>query len=220
MLFTRSAARSLVPASSRWPLHACAILAGAALLPLACADHDTTAPVVGTTGSMARPSAVGPAALSTAATAMDPIFIESLTGRYPFTDQVAVQMRIKLDGRATNVVNTADPSNVTTLRITVQPNARFPWHTHPGPVVVSVVEGELTLVYADDCERRPYAQATFVDPGNSVHMAYNGGTTETVLIATFFGAPDSGPVTLAVPDAQQSALNTKCSTPAAALQTR
>lgn len=190
-------------------LRTCSILAAAALLPLACADHDATDPARNG-ASIARPSA--------AVTEMPPIFIEPLTGRFAFTDDVSLQARIKLDGLATNVVNVPDPSNVTVLRITVQPGARFPWHTHPGPVVVSVAQGELTLVYANDCVRRPYTQAVFIDPGNSVHMASNPGATPTVLYATFFGVPPAGPITIPVPGGAeaQSALDAQCSVTGAA----
>jgi hypothetical protein len=87
-----------------------------------------------------------------------------------------------------------------TAKITVLPGAQFPWHTHPGPVFVTVAEGELTYVSADDCVERPYPAGTvFVDPGHGhVHTAFNsaGGGTVTVTYATFFEVPASGPLTL------------------------
>lgn len=102
---------------------------------------------------------------------------------------------------------------VNELKITVQPGARFPWHTHPGPVLVAVTAGELTYVYADDCVQRPYpAGSAFVDPGfDNVHMAFNPGTEdEAVLIATFLGAPPEGALTLPVDAAEGEALDAKC----------
>jgi quercetin dioxygenase-like cupin family protein len=49
-----------------------------------------------------------------------------------------------------------------------------PWHTHPGPAVVTVVKGELT--YEDACSRVVYRQGTgFVDSGfGHVHRAIAG----------------------------------------------
>jgi quercetin dioxygenase-like cupin family protein len=135
---------------------------------------------------------------STAQPPPPPIGVEELTGRAVFTDDVDLKLKNKLDGTATEVVNAKDPSRTVTARITVQPGAQFPWHTHPGPVVVNVVEGELIYVAADDCVERPYPAGTaFIDAGGDhVHTAFNPTDGETVLVATFFGAPATGPVTI------------------------
>jgi quercetin dioxygenase-like cupin family protein len=128
----------------------------------------------------------------------DPISTEFLTGRAVFTDNVDLKIKNKLDGEATEVVNVKDPSRTVTARITVQPGAQFPWHTHPGPVVVNVEEGELNYVAADDCVERVYeAGDAFVDAGGDhVHTAFNDTDDVTVLVATFFGAPQTGLVTI------------------------
>lgn len=141
-----------------------------------------------------------------------PILIETLTGRHEFTDEVAAQLRLKPAGRSREVVNLQDASNVAVLRITIQPGVRFPWHTHPGPNVGAVTQGELVYVYADDCIERRYPTGTaFVDPGfDNVHFAFNPTGGETVLVVTFLGAPDTGPLTIPVAGAEQAALDTKC----------
>jgi hypothetical protein len=128
----------------------------------------------------------------------EPIAVEVLTPRSEFTDDVRGQFRVKLDGRATNVVNMHDASRTVVARITVQPGAMFAWHTHPGPVIVNVAEGELTYVNATDCVERPYqAGAAFVDPGHgNVHTAFNPSDGVTVLYATFFESPAAGPLTV------------------------
>ena len=74
-----------------------------------------------------------------------PIAVELLTPRSVFTDQVSLQFRFQMEGDPTRVIN-ADPSRTVVARITVQPGAHFPWHTHPGPVIVNVTEGELVYV--------------------------------------------------------------------------
>jgi hypothetical protein len=124
-----------------------------------------------------------------------PIATEFLTGRATFTDDVDVMFRIKHDG-ATAVVNTDDPSRTVVARFTVQPGAQFPWHTHNGPVIVNVVEGELVYVPADDCVERPYPAGTaFVDPGHGhVHTAFNRTDDVTVFVASFLEAPAEGPL--------------------------
>jgi len=200
MMFRSPTGSSSIAPRSLRPLRACAILVAAGLLPLACSDEVSTAP--SETGAVA--TITNPAVI-----AATPISIEPLTGRYAFTDDLAMQLRLKLDGRATNVINVSDPSYATTLKITVQPGARFPWHTHPGPVIVTVAEGTLTIMYADDCVAREYTGAMFLDPGNSVHTAWNPNDVgETVLYATFFNAPASGALT--IPVADQDAPTAKC----------
>ena len=146
----------------------------------------------------------------------DPITPEPLTQRHAFTDDVAVQVRDKPDGRSTEVINLRDASHIAVVEITIQPGAAFPWHTHPGPVLATVVEGDLdgafVYVYADDCVERPYEVGdAFVDPGDSVHMAYNpSDTEETVVIATFLGVPEEGDLTLPVDDAEGAELDGQC----------
>lgn len=128
-----------------------------------------------------------------------PIAVEMVTPRAVFSDDVDLQVRNKVAGEPTEVRNMADPSRTVTGKITVQPGARFPWHIHPGPVQVTVVSGSLTYVDADDCSERNYpAGSAFWDMGNHVHSAYNPGTTEMVMYATWYQVPASGPVTIPV----------------------
>ncbi len=125
-----------------------------------------------------------------------PIATELLTSRAEFPDDVSLRFKIKLDGRRTHVVNVEDPSLTIVARITVQPGAQFPWHSHQGPVVVNIASGALTYVSADDCSERVYPAGTaFVDPGQGhVHTAFNATSEPTVLVATFFDAPAEGPL--------------------------
>jgi quercetin dioxygenase-like cupin family protein len=125
-----------------------------------------------------------------------PIATEFLTGRAIFTDDVDLKIKIKPDGEATQVVKAEDPSRTVVARFTVQPGAQFPWHTHRGPVVVNVTQGELVYVGAEDCEEREYPAGTaFVDPGHGhVHSAFNPTDDVTVFVATFFEAPAEGPL--------------------------
>jgi hypothetical protein len=127
-----------------------------------------------------------------------PILLEPLTPRSTFTDLVRGQFRIKLEGQGTHVVNMRDPSRTLVARITVQPGAQFPWHTHSGPVIVNVAQGELVYVSASDCIERPYPAGTaFVDPGHGhVHTAFNRTGGVTVFYATFFELPATGPLSI------------------------
>jgi len=129
-----------------------------------------------------------------------PIGVEPLTGRAVFTNNVDLKLKNKLDGKATEVVNVKNPSRTVVVRFTVQPDAVFGWHTHPGPVVANVAQGKLTYVGADDCVKRDYPAGTaFVDAGGDhVHNAFNRTDGPTVLVATFFRMPPA-PDPLTIP---------------------
>jgi quercetin dioxygenase-like cupin family protein len=126
--------------------------------------------------------------------AQDPIEAQPLTSRSAFTDKVSLQFKVKVDGRATNVVNLEDPSLTQVVMFTLQPGAMFPWHSHEGTVVVNMTSGELVYVDAEDCSEQTYvAGEAFVDLGHGhVHTAFNPGSTPTVLVATFYGISATG----------------------------
>lgn len=176
----------------------------------ACAD-----PSPPTAASAGEPR--GRPAANVVAQEVPPILAEPLTLRHQFTDDIAVQVRVRPDGRPTEVVNMPDASHIAVVRFTVQPGVRFPWHSHPGLVMVSVTQGELVFVYANDCVQRPYPTGTaFVDPGfGNVHYAFNRTGGETVVVATFLGVPATGPLTIPADAAQAAALDAKCDVAAA-----
>lgn len=68
------------------------------------------------------------------------------------------------------------------------------WHTHPGPVLVTVKSG--VFRYQDeDCSYRDYtAGQTVVDPGGGhVHIGRNVGTGDLELSITYLIPPDVAP---------------------------
>ncbi|MFO7960975.1 MAG: cupin domain-containing protein [Nitriliruptoraceae bacterium] len=132
-----------------------------------------------------------------------------------FPDDVALQVRDKPDGRSTEVVNLRDASNMAVFEFTIQPGAMFPRHTHPGPVLATVTQGDLEFIYGDDCRERPYTQGeAFVDPG-LIHTAYNPSETEeTVVVAAVFGVESQAPPSIPVDPEQAADLNAACGTEA------
>ena len=93
-----------------------------------------------------------------------PIAVEELTRidedtlvRGNVTDDVTASFTISHEGMEPIVIDLASLSNVAVARFTVQPGAQFPWHTHPGPVIVTVTQGELVYVMADGCSEHSYA---------------------------------------------------------------
>jgi len=123
-----------------------------------------------------------------------PIAAEPLTARAVFPDMIDMKLKLKTDDGGTAVIHVDNPSRTVDVKYTVQPGARFPWHSHYGPVIVNIISGSLTYVGSDGCYEKTYAAGeAFVDAGHGhVHSAYNPGTQPTVFIATFFEAPETG----------------------------
>ena len=96
-------------------------------------------------------------------------------------------------------LKTRDDIQVVTQTITIAPGGHTGWHSHPGPVFVTIQAGTMTFYDADDpsCSPGIYATgATFVDRGGGhVHIARNEGTVPMVLYATYL-VPVAHPVTI------------------------
>jgi len=77
------------------------------------------------------------------------------------------------------------------------------WHSHAGPAVVNVTWGELVYVDGDESVQRPYRAGTaFVDAGRGhTRTAFNATNEETVFVATFYEAPEQGPLLITAPSA-------------------
>lgn len=89
-----------------------------------------------------------------------------------------------------------DKVDVVTQTITITPGGHTGWHSHPGPVFVTITAGTMSFYDGDDpaCSRVTYdAGDTFIDKGEGhVHIARNEGSTNLVLYATYLlpvGAP-------------------------------
>ena len=148
--------------------------------------------------------------LATTADDDDPGF---LAGPAELTDDVAIQIRDGLDGHGTEVVNLRDASNVVVDEASVPAGEVLPWHTHPGPLLIVVAEGEFTYVLADDCVEREYREGeALIDPGgDTIHTAFNPqDDAETVLVATYLGVPDDGELTTLVDEEEAEELDDEC----------
>ena len=117
-------------------------------------------------------------------------FTSQLLSRGNFPDNIDITFRLKLD-HGTTVVHVNDPSQVVMSKITIPPNSALPWHTHPGPAIVSVFAGQLSVVDGEGCTLREYdAGKAFVDPGNGhVHIGFNATAVETVVYVTYLDVP-------------------------------
>jgi quercetin dioxygenase-like cupin family protein len=83
------------------------------------------------------------------------------------------------------------------------PGGHTGWHTHPGPSLVTVISGELTVYEGDDptCTPTIYgAGETFTDVGcGDVHLARNAGNVDTVLMVVHI-LPAGQPRRIDAPD--------------------
>jgi quercetin dioxygenase-like cupin family protein len=113
-----------------------------------------------------------------------------LLARGEFTDDVGATVKVKLDGRATRVVNVRDASDLVVLKITIEAGGIAPWHAHSGPgLLVNTGPGTFTSVLSDDCIPRDYEPGeALVDPGGrTLHAGRNDSNDEVILYAIFLG---------------------------------
>lgn len=165
----------------------------------ACDRPSSVSPTEATAGRDAAASAMVPAtahamkAGASSASVVIPApggFASQTLSRGALVDGIDVLFRLKED-RATLVRQVSAPSDVIMSKITIQQGGALPWHSHPGPVIVTIASGSLTLVDGDTCRPTTYvAGQTFADAGQGhVHVAFNSGAGEMVLYATYFGVP-------------------------------
>lgn len=93
-------------------------------------------------------------------------------------------------------VKTKGSVDLVTQEIVIGPGGHTGWHSHPGPVLVTVKQGSLQLIYADDssCQGVVYqAGDSFIDRGDELaHIARAAVAGETILWATYFVPGDPG----------------------------
>ena len=110
---------------------------------------------------------------------------------------------MKVHSEAGIKLKSKDPLDIVTQSISIAPGGSTGWHSHPGPVFVTVRAGALKIVYASDCVETTYsAGQSFIDHGGeNVHNAYPVGPTPVELWATYLvpGAPNA-PFRLDAPD--------------------
>jgi quercetin dioxygenase-like cupin family protein len=111
--------------------------------------------------------------------------------------QSPVDVKFKLDEGSQDVIHLPNARETVMQQIVIAPGGQTGWHSHPGPTVVLIKSGALTLFdgEAPGCTPRVYTTGqAFVDRGQGhVHRAANLSTTENVeLWATYFDVPPGG----------------------------
>jgi quercetin dioxygenase-like cupin family protein len=134
------------------------------------------------TGSLIGAFALAPlgASLASGEAEQEGVTIEPLVN-------ATIAERVRAQSAGVNL-KTDGPKAVLTARITVEPGGSFGWHSHPGPVFVSVADGTFTLRQVENrrCRRHTFGPGeAFVEDGARVHLGENEGTEPVRIFATF-----------------------------------
>lgn len=126
---------------------------------------------------------------------------DALVKHATFADDVSMSFTMTYtEGEmGTREVEVDDGASVIVGEVTWEPGGTSGWHTHPGPVIVCVAEGEIELVNEDDCVARTYSAGdAFAAQGQgNVHVARNPSDTDgAVAYVTWLGVPDGEPGTV------------------------
>lgn len=82
--------------------------------------------------------------------------------------------------------------DIATQTITFQPGGQSGWHSHPGPVLISVVSGTMTFYESDDSDCQPivrHAGEGYVDAGEHAHIARNETSAPATNVVTYLVPP-------------------------------
>jgi hypothetical protein len=79
-------------------------------------------------------------------------------------------------------VSAKGATDVQVLENIIAPGGTFGWHSHPGPSLVIVKSGTLSVYHAPDCTPQEIGPgsplgSTFVDQGHDLHMVRNNSAT-------------------------------------------
>jgi hypothetical protein len=103
-----------------------------------------------------------------------------------FADGIDATAKTDIDpGNATDFwqirISAKGATDVHVLENVIAPGGTFGWHMHPGPSLVIVKSGTLSVYHAPDCTPQDFGPTsplgtTFVDQGHDLHMVRNNGT--------------------------------------------
>ncbi len=112
------------------------------------------------------------------------------------------ESNVRVDDRIR--IKEKEGAQVIVSHIKIQPGGHTPWHYHPGPHIVSVKTGTVT-VYETDCSPTSYAAGTgFFDPGSvkkpHIHTLRNTSDQIAEVVITDIRTEDLRPTVVADPE--------------------
>lgn len=115
--------------------------------------------------------------------------ISTLIGRATFEEAFKVKRGL---GNWEVEVEAKPALDIAVQRIVFQPGGQSGWHSHPGPVFISVVEGTMTFYESDDPDCAPvvrHAGQGFLDVGDHAHIARNETSEPATNVVTYLAPP-------------------------------
>jgi len=121
------------------------------------------------------------------ATATCGVVSENVLAPFPAGDFPSGSLNLRCRSNLPNwLLNTRvrGDSDLYVTKHTFQAGGQTGWHSHPGPSLITVIEGTLT-VYHDDCTSETFsAGESFTDLGcGDIHNVVNEGATEAIDVA-------------------------------------
>ena len=94
---------------------------------------------------------------------------------------------------------TNDATDTLTAQVVHRPGSSSGWHKHPGPVIITVLEGTLAFYFGDDPSCSPtrvHAGQAVIEEGGAgapAHYAVNEGSQDLKLFVTLFAPAGTFP---------------------------
>ncbi|HLG56829.1 MAG TPA: cupin domain-containing protein [Vicinamibacterales bacterium] len=136
--------------------------------------------------------------------------VGTVMARAGFVDSVDLRLRVTSlspghrHKKDREVIRVDDAADTVMQKIVIGPGGSTGWHSHPGPAIALVTNGELTLYSSDDpaCTDRAFgAGQAFVDSGQGhVHNARNLTSQNTEVWVTYLDVPPGGSVRIDAAD--------------------
>lgn len=98
-----------------------------------------------------------------------------------------IDLNADKDGKWDLKLRTKDVSDVYNVRNTITPGGYSGWHTHPGPSLITVTAGQITVYEGDGlCQPRAYSAGDgSIDLGSGhLHNIRNEGSVNAVTVVT------------------------------------
>jgi len=129
--------------------------------------------------------------------------LSTLSSGIVSADQVKPQITLLHSGTTSSETGEAfsypaGTPQLSLAQVIVPKGGQLPMHTHPAPLIVHVMSGELTSERLSGETAVYKAGDTFVEAPNSPHKVTNTGSTPTIFYAFFAGFNGMGKLTIPI----------------------